>query len=444
MRESEALTQSELADDAPAPGNAPARSGVTATLRHPAIRRVLLSDVVSRLGSRMTTLALPWFVLVTTGSTARMGLVFAVEVVPVALLGIPSGQLVARLGVRRTVVLGDVISAVLIALVPLLHLAGFLPFWLLLVIVAATGTVSAPYLASQRLLLPDVLGDDQAAITAGNALIESSTWGAQLIGPAIAGVLIAVMGALNVIWIDAGTFVVSAVLLFGLPKSKADVAAAAKSNGVLAGARYALTDGVLGRVMIAAVGYGLLIPVILISLPVMAFERYGANPHIAGWLLAAWGGGAVIGTVAVVRLVGRIPPLRLGAIAGLAMAVPLWFLPLDQPATSVAAIMLFAGFFIPMLNAPAITVLTTRPPPALRPQVVTFFVTAATVASPVAYAAAGALFGRFGSGPVLLAVAAGVTGCGLVLLTLASYQPGESPGAAAQPAGPLPEEGHAT
>ena len=76
-------------------------------LRNPILRAILGSETISSLGSQMTYLVLPWFVLITTGSVTRMGLVFAVELVPVALLGIPSGSLVQRLSIRKTMLIGD-------------------------------------------------------------------------------------------------------------------------------------------------------------------------------------------------------------------------------------------------------------------------------------------------------------------------------------------------
>jgi MFS family permease len=386
-------------------------------IRNPVVRRVIISDLISRLGSRMSYLALPWFVLITSHSITRMGLVFGVELLPVAVLGIPSASVIERLGIRRTVVIGDTAQAILIALVPGLYLLKVLSFWAILVIVAAVGSVAAPYTAAQRLLLPEALGDDEVAVTTGNALIEASTWGTQLAGPAIAGLLIAVIGAMNVLWIDAGTFVISAVVLYGLPRPAADLSGAAASPGLLAGARYALRDSALARLIVAATGYGIFIPFVLIALPVTADIRFGANPKVAGWLLAAWGGGALAGTFVVMPAVQRIPPLRLGALAGIGMAVPLWFLPIRQPVLSIAAIMLISGLFIPMLNAPAFALLTTRPPAELRAQVMTFFVTANLLAGPVAYVAAGPLFAHFGLAPVLIGVAIGVTLCAGLLFT---------------------------
>jgi len=116
--------------------------------RSPLLQKSLLAlitaEVISSLGSRMTFLALPWFVLATTGSATKMGVVLAVELAPVAILGIPSGTVVSRLGARRTMQIGDLARVPLMASIPVLHSAGLLSFGLLLVFVALLGVFLAP------------------------------------------------------------------------------------------------------------------------------------------------------------------------------------------------------------------------------------------------------------------------------------------------------------
>ncbi|WP_326594994.1 MFS transporter [Streptomyces sp. NBC_01803] len=391
-------------------------------LRQRGVRRVLAAEFVSSLGTQMTTLALPWFVLVTTGSPARMGLVFVIQILPIALFGLSAGILVARWGALRITVVGDLANAALIASVPLLHIAGLLPFWTLLLIVAGTGTVAAAYLPAQRLLLSEVVGDDPSAAMAGNAFFETATSGARLIGPAVAGGLIGLIGTLNVLWIDAGTFVVSALLLLGLPRRAAAAPPESFTGEMKAGVRYMLRDKVIRTLSIAALGYGLLMPFVLLSLPVLAKVRYDADPHVAGALLAAWGGGTVAGTLVVATLARRVAPVVLGSIGGVGVALPLWLMPLDQPAVTVALAVAASCAFLPAITAPAITLMTTRPPEHLRPYVMPVFATAAMLAGPLAYAAAGLLFERFRPGPVLLGVAAGASLCALLLLSLTRHR----------------------
>jgi MFS family permease len=182
-------------------------------LRDRAILSLLGAEVISNLGSRMTWLALPWFVLVTSGSATRMGIVFAVEAVPIAVLGIPSGSVVQRVGARRTMLVCDLARAPLIACVPLLHALHDLSFGLLLVLVFLAGIFTAPYFASQRLVLPEVVGEDERTVTQANSLLEGAQRFTGLAGPASAGALIGAFGAANVIWIDAASYLVAFALI---------------------------------------------------------------------------------------------------------------------------------------------------------------------------------------------------------------------------------------
>ena len=206
---------------------------------------MLAAELCSSLGSQLTRLALPWFVLVETGSAARMALVFAAQLLPVALLGLPSGPVVERVGARTVMVAADLARAPVLALVPLLHALELLTFPLLLVIALVLGVFSTPYYAAQRLILPEVLGDDERAVARGNSLIEGTSELTNLAGPALAGVLIAFLGAANVLWLDAGSYVVSAVLLLAFVPRSDRTQPDERSRGIFAGLGFLLRDRLL-------------------------------------------------------------------------------------------------------------------------------------------------------------------------------------------------------
>ena len=86
-------------------------------LRDRRLLALLAAEIVSGLGSYMSFLAIPWFVLVTTGSAAQMGIVLAAEIAPIALLGIPSGTLVSRIGARTTMWACDLARAPIVSVV---------------------------------------------------------------------------------------------------------------------------------------------------------------------------------------------------------------------------------------------------------------------------------------------------------------------------------------
>ena len=182
-------------------------------MRKKPIVALVAAEIVSILGSRMTYLALPWFVLVTTGSPSKMTLVLAAEIAPSAILGIPSGMAVERLGARTTMLTCDAARLPLLASLPILHSADMLSFPLLLALVFAVGVFATPSFASKTVLLPDLVGEDEARLGQANALLQTASRVTMILGPPLAGVLIGVFGATEVLLFDAATFLVGFVLV---------------------------------------------------------------------------------------------------------------------------------------------------------------------------------------------------------------------------------------
>jgi len=385
-------------------------------IRNRPVAALVAAEGVSSIGTRLTWLALPWFVLVTTGSPTRMGFVFAAELVPMALLGVPSGAFVQRIGARQTMLVCDLARAPLVAAVPLLHHAGLLTYPVILALAAGMGVFTAPYFASQRLVLPEIVGEDEHLIAQANSLVEGTTRFTMLAGNALAGVFIAWLGAANVLWLDAGTFLFAfAVVALLVPRGRR-IEVDEESRGIFAGLRYIARDRLLRVASVAVLLFGLLMPFIFASLPVLAFVRYDEDPKIAGWLLASWGAGALAGAAIAYRTVARFEPLRLAGGACVAMVLPLWLLVFDLPAWGVGAVLFASALFIPLINAPFIAVLTRRTPMSLRPKVMTAVVSAESVTGPVGYALAGPALSLIGLGAVYLLTAIGMTAVALMFL----------------------------
>jgi MFS family permease len=386
-------------------------------LRNRGLLALLAAEAVSRLGSQMTFLALPWFVLVTTGSPAKMGIALAVELAPVALLGVPSGTVVSRYGARMTMLFSDIVRVPLMVSLPVLHAAGALSFPVLLVLVAAFGVFGAPYFASQRVILPELIGNDQQLISQANSLLEGATQTASLLGPPLAGVLIATLGAANVLYVDAATFAFSflTVLLFVPARRRA--ATPEESGGLLAGVRFLLHDSLMGPLASVVVLLNALAQMLSASLPVLAFDRYG-DAKTAGWLFAAYGLGGLIGTLIAFQLVKHIEPLVMASIAALGFALPLWVLVARVPLAAILAAIAFTAMCGPLINAPMFGLITTRTPEALLPKVMTAIITLATVAGPLGLILAGFLLQHEGLTVTFTVIAAGVTCVCLVFAAL--------------------------
>lgn len=366
-------------------------------IRDRSLLALLSGELVSRLGSQFTTLALPWFVLVTTGSTSKMGLVFAVELAPIALLGIPSAPLVERLGPKRWLVAMDAARAPIVAAVPFLHAVGGLSFALILVLGALHGTFSVGYFTAQRSILPVVVGENEQRLAQANGILEGTTNLTNLAGPALAGVLIAALGAANVMWIDAASYLVSVVVIgLFVRVARAVHEATEDARGIFAGLRYLRGDVLLARVSLSSLLFGFTFPMLAASFPVLAYEQYHRNPRVAGILFAVIGAGQVVGSLLTFRLVTRVRPMRLASAAALATGPPLWFLVPHLPLVVVGLALAVIGASVPLINAPYIGFLQVRVPPALRGHVLQSLFTINQVLGPLGYVLAGVLFARIG------------------------------------------------
>jgi predicted MFS family arabinose efflux permease len=378
-----------------------------------AVSALVAAEVTSVLGTRMTYLALPWFVLVTTGSPGKMTLVLAAEIAPMVVLGIPSGMLVQRIGSRNTMLLADFSRAPILASIPLLHSLDLLTFPLLLGIVALLGCFMPPYFASQRTILPELVGEDERLMSQGNSLIEGGSAFAALIGPAIAGLLIPFVGAPNVLYVDAATYLIAFLLVLTLvPRSK-PIAAAARQK-VLAGVRFLFQDSLLGPIAGVVVVFGFLGAGMSAGLPYYAFEEFDGSSRVAGLFYTALGAGALVGSLAAVVAVRKVQPLRLSGLAVLAFSVPLWVLPFLPPWPVVFVALFVATFFTPLINGPLIAVLTARTPEELRPLVITAVISVNTFAAPLGFLVAGQVLEHWGLVPLFAATVAGVTWIAIV------------------------------
>jgi MFS family permease len=174
---------------------------------------LLSGYVVTTLGTRMTAVALPWFVLVSTGSVARAGLVAFAEMTPYVLVGAVGGPYVDRLGAARAAVIGNLLAALAVGAVPVLHAVGMLHFGALLATVAAAGAANGVAGSGLRVLVPatGTLAGTPMERVAG--LVDGLGRLALLLGAPLAGVLLVVAGAPAVLAVDAVSFAVCAAVI---------------------------------------------------------------------------------------------------------------------------------------------------------------------------------------------------------------------------------------
>jgi MFS family permease len=352
------------------------------------IGAVLAADVVSTLGTEMTAVALPWFVLVTTGSPIRTGAVLAAEFAGLTLLGLAGGGAAARLGPRRLMLGSDLARAILIGLIPLQYALGTLTYPVVLVVAFAVGGFFPAYNSSQRLVVAGFVGDDEVRLTRFGGLATAVNEMASFVGPALGGVLVAFVGAPNVLLLDAGSYLCAFALVAVLVPARPSTVSTEEDGSIGAGIRYLLRHrslrwevGGLGVVEVAFAA-------MMATMPVIAL-RSGGGATAAGWMVGAYGAGAVAGGLISARSTSAGPRTATVAVWGVAasatallMPAPLW-----TTAVIVGLIGVGNGIYFPRFFA----ALTTGTPPALRATVMTAATVAISAPGPVGFVGAGLL-----------------------------------------------------
>jgi MFS family permease len=372
-------------------------------LRDTRLRALLAAEVVSSLGTQMTWLALPWFVLRTTGSPQRMTWVIIAEVVPIAVLGFWGGAIASRVGTRRTMLTCDLARVPLFAAIPALHAAGALPFPLLLALVALSGVFLAPYFSVQRSVVPELIGEEHLDVANATAFFQAANRLTIFLGPPAAGVLIGVIGTANVLYVDAATYLVSFVLV-GLFVHPPEVKTDAPPTGVLDGVRFLLRDKLLRVWTPAFTLIDVCWQLLFASLPVLVVAKYHANPHVLGLLFGGFGGGALVGAFVSLPLVKRFEALGLGATAFVFEVLSLWILAVPAAWEIAFTGMALAGFFTSVVNAPMQALVMLRMPREVRTQGVAAFAVFQCIGSPIGLLAAGWALGHYDTRSVLAVV----------------------------------------
>lgn len=393
MAESDAL--SAIVIPAPAPRRGP-------------LRILLTANAVSLVGNQLTALAVPWFVLQTTGSAARTGVVAVAAVVPTILSAFFGGAIVDRLGFRRTSVLADAANAVATALIPLLYATVGLAFWQLLILVFLGALLDAPGGTARSSLIPDLARLANVPLERVSAASQTIQGLAGLLGPPIAGLLVVTMGTSRVLWLDAASFVISATIIrLAVPAAEPRPHTDTRYfEDVRAGLRFLLRDRLLLTIALTAtVTNFVAAPLFAVILPVYAETRYGSARDL-GLVIAGFGAGSLISSIAF-GIVGSRSSRRALVLGGFAvLSLPMWMVAFWPPLPLLIAALVGMGIGGGVLNPLVGTVLQERTPEAMRGRVLGTFMALALLASPIGMLLAGFLIEAFGLRPLLIGMGA--------------------------------------
>ncbi|MBV7333384.1 MFS transporter [Chloroflexi bacterium TSY] len=361
-----------------------------------AIYALYLAKAISLTGNNLALLAIPWFVLATTGSAAQTGITAFFTLLPMVLSTFFGGTLVDRSGFKTASIIADISSGVMVLLIPLLFAVNMLPFWMLQVLVFLGALLDAPGSTARNALLPELATAAEVPlerIASLNQIVERSS---RLLGAPVAGFLIAFISAQNVLYLNALSFAVSALLVWlAVPGIRITQTAADGDSptsyleDLRDGLRYLLRDTLMLTVVVIVLITNFLDTALSsVVYPVMVRELYGSAIGL-GLIYGLSGGGAVVGALiygAVGDQTSRQKVFVWGYIVVAVARMALVFLPPLWVLLVMASIVgLGAGPLNPIMS----TVALERIPPAMRGRVLGLISSGALMAMPLGVLLAG-------------------------------------------------------
>ena len=389
--------------DGPAAGTRPSRRSLYG---------LLTASVISIAGTRVSAIALPWFVLTTTGSAAQTGLVVLFELTPYVLVKALGGPLIDRRGPRVVSVTADVVSAVVAGLIPLLYATGQLTLPVLLGLVAVLGCARGPGDAAKASLVPAVADATGLALERITGLEGTANRTASIIAPGLAGVLIGAIGPVSAVLADAVSFAVAALLVGATAPRHTppheEVSEAAYLHRLRQGWDFLRSEPLLrAAVAMVAVTNWLDAAYGTVLLPVWVRD-HGHGPELIGLLGSTFGLTATVGSLLATAWSARLPR-RLTYLVGFTLCgAPRYVaLALGAPVPVLVGVGAVAGFGAGFINPVIGAVMLERIPRHLIGRVSSLTDAVCWAGIPLGGVSAGAAIALVGLSPAL-AVAGGL------------------------------------
>lgn len=369
-------------------------------------------NIISYVGNSLTLLAVPWFVLQTTGSVTKTAITAFFSTLPLVISSFFGGIIVDRLGYKRTSVISDVASGICVGLIPLLYHTIGLAFWELLLLVFVGGLLKAPGVNARGSLVPDLATTAHMRLERANAISDGLSRVSGFIGAPLAAVLITLIGTSNLLWLDATSFLISASIIgllvpFTAPVIKAsEDAPRTYAQHLSEGLRYIFGNSLILSIIVAVMVTNLLDAGLNAVVAPVYFKQMFNNPLPLGLLYAAFGGCAFIGTI-IFGAIGHKLPRRWTFGVGFTIGGASRFWILLVPILPLLIVCYgLTGFAIAPINPLIDTVAQEMIPPEMRARVFGVVTAGAFMGIPLGAFVSGLLLNWLGAQHTLIIMGA--------------------------------------
>lgn len=262
--------------------------------QRPTFGRFWAAGMASEVGDVMAWVALPWFVLTSSGSAPAAAAVLLAMELPAVASSALLGSLADRWQPRRLMAVDNVARALVFVAIPVLYAMGALPLWLLLTLAAVAGALEPATRVGSRVMLPELVAD--ADLDAANTLVSVAASLAVVVGPVLAGVLVAALGGPAVLLFDAASFVLMAAVAWSLPPIPRSAPAPAPSLWERLGWRQVWSSRIVRATTLLSLVFFFSYGPLEAAMPAYSSRVLGAEAQGFGLLWTALGVGMLIGT----------------------------------------------------------------------------------------------------------------------------------------------------
>jgi MFS family permease len=378
-------------------------------LRHRNYRLYFVGQVISTAGTWMQSVAMPWLALTLTHDAFHVGLVIATQFAPMLVAGQFGGVLADRFPKRRTLVCTQLAFILPAAVMYYLTSENLAQYWMVLVAALAVGSINVIDVPSRQAFVIEMVGREDLL----NAIALNSTIfnGAAVVGPSLAGLIIAFAGVPFCFLINGISFIASVAALLLMTNLPA-VVKARHEGSVLArireGMDYARRDPLVGTLLLNVAVFSLFAMNRFTLLPIFADQVLHTGATGFGFLTASQGAGALVGALSLAVLQRRLASGNVQFVIGLAWSVFLILFSLSRSYPLSLLLLMLAGFCQISFVATTNTRIQAATPDHLRGRVMALYAQALMGVGPIGSFQAGTLAHFFGA-PVAMAFGAVVS-----------------------------------
>jgi MFS family permease len=293
------------------------------SLRTRNYRLYFFGQIVSLTGTWMQSVGQAWLVLELTGSGLALGGTVALQFTPILLFGPWGGVIADRVDKRRLIVWTQAAAAALALTLGLLTLFHVVRLWMVLVLALLLGVVNLVDMPARQSFIIEMVGaEDVANAVSLNSVVVN---GARVIGPAVAGLLIATIGIAPCFLVNAASYlgVIAGLLAMDATTLKRSKPLAKGPGQLRAGLRYAWSRPELRVPLLMMAVVGTLSYNFSVVLPLLVRETFGAGAGSYGVLFSSIGLGAVLGGLGIATRSRATPRLLVGSSLALGVAIGL-------------------------------------------------------------------------------------------------------------------------